>query len=382
MKSVSLLPGLLALLLPTLLHAAADIVIADFEGDTYGDWKTTGTAFTAAGPAHGTLPHQMRGRWLCRQGTRRILSTAAIAACRHTDAARVSPRAEVDFLSHRGWRVGGKDVPEPRHRWQGGPHGDRADYQARRQREATLPALAGTFTEPTGRTAKTRSSWMTPPAAQGHINVDQIVQTDTAPPVAAKLVANVSREIVATQRWLNFPVKTGADKRVVTVSVDGQPMRKFDIELADSAADWWAPLDVSAWAGKKLAISVDKLPEKSTALDALRQSDDLLDAANLYRQAAPAAAPVLTPPRLDERPKLWPRLLPRRIPSLFSNTIPMAGIGAICTGAMPPVPIWCIGGNAAMRFIPMTWGRCSAAAPWSIGKIPAAWGGMASRRSS
>src|SRR6266852_5070361 len=34
-----------------------DIVIADFEGPDYGDWKVTGTAF-GKGPAHGTLPNQ------------------------------------------------------------------------------------------------------------------------------------------------------------------------------------------------------------------------------------------------------------------------------------------------------------------------------------
>ena len=39
-------------------RAADDIVVADFEGDTYGDWKTTGDAF-GPGPAHGTLPGQM-----------------------------------------------------------------------------------------------------------------------------------------------------------------------------------------------------------------------------------------------------------------------------------------------------------------------------------
>src|SRR5213592_2617059 len=37
----------------------ADILVADFEGDTYGEgWKTTGTAF-GTGPARGTLPNQM-----------------------------------------------------------------------------------------------------------------------------------------------------------------------------------------------------------------------------------------------------------------------------------------------------------------------------------
>ncbi|MES2572340.1 MAG: 2,6-beta-D-fructofuranosidase, partial [Verrucomicrobiota bacterium] len=40
-------------------HAAGpDLVIADFEGENYGDWRATGEAF-GNGPAHGTLPRQM-----------------------------------------------------------------------------------------------------------------------------------------------------------------------------------------------------------------------------------------------------------------------------------------------------------------------------------
>ena len=35
-----------------------DVVYADFEGKTYGDWKTTGKAF-GDGPANGALPGQM-----------------------------------------------------------------------------------------------------------------------------------------------------------------------------------------------------------------------------------------------------------------------------------------------------------------------------------
>src|SRR5512138_1581429 len=54
---------LLVLLLPTILSAsiliaADDILIADFEGTNYGGWKVTGEAF-GPGPARGTLPGQM-----------------------------------------------------------------------------------------------------------------------------------------------------------------------------------------------------------------------------------------------------------------------------------------------------------------------------------
>src|SRR5262249_39736690 len=52
--------ALLLLSLPVVAAAddRPDVLIADFEGDTYGDWKATGEAF-GKGPARGTLPGQM-----------------------------------------------------------------------------------------------------------------------------------------------------------------------------------------------------------------------------------------------------------------------------------------------------------------------------------
>ena len=94
----------------------------------------------------------------------------------------------------------------------------------------------------------------------------------------------VARELVVEKKLLHFPVKNGAAKRAVTVSVDGKEVRRFEIELADGDADWWAPLDVGAWVGKTLSVGADSLPTGSKALVALRQSDTLLDAGNLYRE--------------------------------------------------------------------------------------------------
>lgn len=39
--------------------AANDILIADFEGDTYGEWKTTGTAFGEGWNQIMTLPRRL-----------------------------------------------------------------------------------------------------------------------------------------------------------------------------------------------------------------------------------------------------------------------------------------------------------------------------------
>ena len=94
----------------------------------------------------------------------------------------------------------------------------------------------------------------------------------------------VTRELVVEKKLLHFPVKNGATKRVVVVSVDGKEVRRFDIELADGDADWWAPLDVSAWVGQTLSVGANTLPTGSKTLASLRQSDVLLDAEQLYRE--------------------------------------------------------------------------------------------------
>ncbi len=57
MKRTLLTMALCAVLFVPGVYAADDIVVADFEGDTYGDWAVEGKAF-GRGPAKGTLPSQ------------------------------------------------------------------------------------------------------------------------------------------------------------------------------------------------------------------------------------------------------------------------------------------------------------------------------------
>ena len=95
---------------------------------------------------------------------------------------------------------------------------------------------------------------------------------------------SVTREVTVEHRYLHFPVKAGAKKCRVAVSLDGQKVRWFEIELADGTPDWWAPLDISEWKGKKLTVVAEVLPAGSKALDDLRQVDEIVDSGNLYRE--------------------------------------------------------------------------------------------------
>jgi sucrose-6-phosphate hydrolase SacC (GH32 family) len=70
----------------------------------------------------------------------------------------------------------------------------------------------------------------------------------------------------------------------LTLLVDGVEVVRNDIELADGAPDWWAPMEVREWKGKAITLRVDKLPGDSTALSSVVQSDTLKDAGELYRE--------------------------------------------------------------------------------------------------
>jgi fructan beta-fructosidase len=98
------------------------------------------------------------------------------------------------------------------------------------------------------------------------------------------LLATVKRAFRIEKRYLNFPIKNGAPKCKVTTLVDGHEVVRNDMELATGDPDWWAFMDVSAWRGKSLTLEVEKLPEDSTVLSAVEQSDSIKGAEDLYRE--------------------------------------------------------------------------------------------------
>lgn len=255
--------------------AAEDILVADFEKDSYAPWTVTGEAF-GPGPARGSLPGQMhldgfKGRGLVNSFFKGDDSVGSLTSPEF----RIE-RKFVTFLIGGGKSdrlalqliVDGKVV-----RSATGPNDKAGGSEALAPASWDVSDLAGT-TATLRIVDDAQGGW-------GHINVDHIVQTDVKP---KGFLQNAERTLTATSRYLHIPIKNGAPKRVVTLLVDGQRVVRNDIELADAAADWWAPMDVSAWRGKPLTLRVDKLHEDSTALSSIEQSDALKDAGQLYRE--------------------------------------------------------------------------------------------------
>ncbi len=255
---------------------ADDIVVADFEKDTYEGWTVTGEAF-GPGPAKGTLPGQMQVDGYQGQGLVNSFFNGD-----NSVGSLTSPqfRVERKFIS---FLIGGGRNPEQLVL--------QLLVDGRVVRSATgLNDTAGgsealevdswDVTELAGKMATVRVI----DAAQGgwgHINVDHLVQTNVKPQGA---IRDAERTLVAAARYLHIPVKNGAPKRVLSLLVDGQVIVRNDVELADGDPDWWATMDISAWRGKPVTLRVDKLSAGSTALSRMETSDQLKDMAALYRE--------------------------------------------------------------------------------------------------
>jgi len=260
------------------LAQKADIVVADFEGTNYGGWKVTGTTF-GNGPAHGALPGQMPVEGYSGSGLVNSFLGGDGSRGRLTSPPFKIERKYIQFLiGGGGWEgetcmnllLDGKVVrsatgpntqPGGSERLQGAQW-DVGDLLGK---EVTLEIVD----EAVG-------GW-------GHINVDQIVQSDKRSD-AEIIPGDATRELVVNQPYLNFPVKNGAPMHRVQVLVNGQMERAFDIELAEGRPDWWAFTDATPFRGKTITLKVNKLPEGSAGLSAIDQSAKIKDAENLYHE--------------------------------------------------------------------------------------------------
>jgi fructan beta-fructosidase len=94
-----------------------------------------------------------------------------------------------------------------------------------------------------------------------------------------------TREFLLQKKYLNFPVKNGADKSLVHLIIDNKIVREFEIELAPDEPDFWVFLDVSDFAGKKAALWIDKYElANSKGFDSIYQADTYIGQENVYKE--------------------------------------------------------------------------------------------------
>jgi fructan beta-fructosidase len=93
------------------------------------------------------------------------------------------------------------------------------------------------------------------------------------------------REFVLQKKYLNFPVKNGAEKRLIHLIIDDKIVREFEIELAPNEPDFWVFLDISKYKGKKATLWIGEYePDKSKGFDSVYQSDTYIGEENVYKE--------------------------------------------------------------------------------------------------
>ncbi len=257
---------LLALgLLAGAAHAADDIVIADFEGEGYGDWKAEGEAF-GPGPARGTLPGQMEvsgfeGKGLVNSFYKGDGTTGTL-----TSPEFKIERRFINFLIGGGMHpdetctnllVDGKVV-----RTATGPNDKPGGTERLDWHSWDVGDLAGK-TARLQIVDKHTGGW-------GHINIDQIVQSDRR----SGAVETV-RDLRIEKDYIVFEMGARQGPRTqVNLVIDGKTVRST--VGSGSEKPCWFTWDVAALKGKAAQVRVTEMPapDGSCPLGAsLAQSD-------------------------------------------------------------------------------------------------------------
>jgi fructan beta-fructosidase len=257
--------------------AAEDILIADFEGETYAPWSAEGTAF-GPGPARGTLPGQMHVGGYEGQG----LASSFYGGDGSTGTL-TSPPLEIgrDYLR---FLIGG-----------GGFAKETALQLLVDDR--VVRTATGPNTEPGGSEELATAYWDVrdwkgrtvvlriidrATGGWGHINVDQLVQTDTRPNVPEYGPREAAFRV--TRRFLVIPIKNGAKKTELTLEVDGKPVRRYSTELAVSPddVDWYAYFTIEEYRDQPAQVTATRATEEGFAL--VRQADEVPGAAERYAE--------------------------------------------------------------------------------------------------
>ena len=276
MRVVCLFIGLALAIAPTV--SAADILIADFEQDNYGDWEVEGEAF-GPGPAKGTFKGQMhvsgfKGKRLVNtffngDGTTGTLTSPPI-------------KIERDYLT---FLVGG------------GAHRGKTCMNLLLDGKV-VRTVTGANDRPGGTESLEPAFWDlrdlkgksvviqivdSHKGGWGHVNVDHIVQSNTKPK-APSLRAH-EKSFTVENKYLIIPIKNGAKKTNLSLFVEGTEVRRYGTELAvgPDDVDWYAYFTIEAYRGKQASVKVARGTEEAFPL--IKQADKVPGSEKWYSES-------------------------------------------------------------------------------------------------
>ena len=263
--------------------ASEDILVADFEGGSYGGWTIEGDAFGNA-PAAGKLSIQgpvtgFKGRGLVNTFQNRDRSTGTLT----------SPPFEIqkDYIT---FLIGGGASHDSCLQLLVDPSSDGA-FDAGRAKvvasssglndEALIPAVfdvRGFRGEQAVLRVvdQARGGW-------GHVNVDHIVMTDEKPD--APMYGFFEKTIALTKDYLILPIQNEGQKGRIRLFVDDRAVRIYDMVLAEDSekTDWYAFLAIDNYKGQDARIQVERVTKEGFEL--VNQADQVPGSKNWYRES-------------------------------------------------------------------------------------------------
>jgi fructan beta-fructosidase len=268
---------------------AVDILINDFEAADYGNWTAEGTAF-GSGPAKGTLAGQMQVTGF--EGTRLVNSFLGGDGPKGklTSPPFTIERDYITFLIGGGGYTGktcinllvdGQVVctaTGPNTQPGGSEFLNWETWDVRKHRGKT--AVIQIVDDASG-------GW-------GHINVDQIAQSDTpakkkpfvAPPPreGENPHPETAREITIAGAYILLPVSNRGQRGRLTITVGGELVHNLDCDFpaTPDAIDWWTYLEMKEYRGRTAKVVARAAPEVCALLES---SDQIRHIQPLYEEA-------------------------------------------------------------------------------------------------
>lgn len=229
-----------------------DLLIDNFEGDTFGNWILEGNAF-------GNSPVSMER--LSIWGDNRFEGNRMASSFVNGDAGTGVLKSPLFRIERRyvNFLIGG-GVDYQREYvalWIDGKEVKRSTGYNRRVMEYESWDVA----EYMGKSARivlvdqSKEGW-------GFINADCFYQSDT------KLEKEIfAKRMLVTHRYLNIPVKMGAVIEQMDIWIGDKMVRNMEVELGGDEPDYWVTLEVKDWIGQELRIEASKSPNVEQALN-------------------------------------------------------------------------------------------------------------------